>query len=386
MSTVYLRPELAEQMASQLLNPGVLDEGLRSGLFLSGMRRTGKTTFLRHDLIPVLEAKGALVIYVDLWSDTLVSPSKLLHNELKHTLIQLQSAGSGMLQRLKQLKGAEVSVMGFSFSFNIDHIGQAEGPTLAEVLTSLVEQARTDVVLVVDEVQQAMTTEDGRQMLFALKAARDAINPRPGTPGHFLFIGTGSHRAQVSELTAKRNQAFSGAVSLSFPLLDEGYVSFLLARLAEQGEDTLPSLAVANQAFQLLGHRPEEMLKALRQLLSTLKTQGGDPDALLPVIAGTLRSMAADMELMKLEQLGELAKAVFARIAERDDGAKGLFSADAAAGYANRLGREVKVEEIQPVLNVMVAENLVMRTGHGVYSVADPFVQEIWRERQDLLW
>ncbi|WP_176441965.1 hypothetical protein [Zobellella denitrificans] len=44
MSTVYLRPELAEQMASQLLNPGVLDEGLRSGLFLFGMRRTGKTT------------------------------------------------------------------------------------------------------------------------------------------------------------------------------------------------------------------------------------------------------------------------------------------------------------------------------------------------------
>ncbi|WMC11487.1 hypothetical protein PU634_03760 [Oceanimonas pelagia] len=56
---------------------------------------------------------------------------------------------------------------------------------------------------------------------------------------------------------------------------------------------------------------------------------------------------------------------------------KTTFSADAAAGYANQLGREVKVEEIQPVLNVMVVENLVMRTGHGVYSVADPFVQEI---------
>jgi hypothetical protein len=30
----------------------VLDEGLRSGLFLSGLRRTGKTTFLVNDLIP----------------------------------------------------------------------------------------------------------------------------------------------------------------------------------------------------------------------------------------------------------------------------------------------------------------------------------------------
>lgn len=33
MSSIFQRPELAESMANQLLNPGVLDEGLRSGLF-----------------------------------------------------------------------------------------------------------------------------------------------------------------------------------------------------------------------------------------------------------------------------------------------------------------------------------------------------------------
>ena len=46
MSRILQRPELAESMANQLLHPGVLDEGLRSGLFLSGLRRNGKTTFL----------------------------------------------------------------------------------------------------------------------------------------------------------------------------------------------------------------------------------------------------------------------------------------------------------------------------------------------------
>ena len=61
----------------RLLRPGVLDEGLRSGLFLAGQRRTGKTTFLRSDLVPELEAQGALVIYVDLWSDTKVSPAAM---------------------------------------------------------------------------------------------------------------------------------------------------------------------------------------------------------------------------------------------------------------------------------------------------------------------
>ena len=57
-------------MTTQLLKPGVLDEGLRSGLFLYGLRRTGKTTFLLNDLIPALEEAAALVIYVDLWSNS----------------------------------------------------------------------------------------------------------------------------------------------------------------------------------------------------------------------------------------------------------------------------------------------------------------------------
>jgi hypothetical protein len=84
------------------------------------------------------------------------------------------------------------------------------------------------VVLIVDEVQQAITTEEGNQMLLALKAARDAINPRPGTRGHFLFLGTGSHRALVGELTARRNQAFAGATSLPYPVLDQHYVRHVL--------------------------------------------------------------------------------------------------------------------------------------------------------------
>ena len=59
MAGLFHRPELAAQLAARLLHPGVLDEGLRSGLFLSGLRRTGKTTFLRNDLIPELEREGA---------------------------------------------------------------------------------------------------------------------------------------------------------------------------------------------------------------------------------------------------------------------------------------------------------------------------------------
>ena len=57
MVEVFRRPHLATELAARLLRPGVLDEGLRSGLFLSGLRRTGKTTFLRNALVPELDSQ-----------------------------------------------------------------------------------------------------------------------------------------------------------------------------------------------------------------------------------------------------------------------------------------------------------------------------------------
>lgn len=382
MSSIFQRPELAESMANQLLNPGVLDEGLRSGLFLSGLRRTGKTTFLRNDLIPALEREGALVIYVDLWSNTLANPATLLHDAIRKTLQELQTPASSLLEQLKRASAVDVGAAGFKFGFQLESIGDVGGTTLAQALTEVVDQARVDLVLIVDEVQHAIASEDGNQMLLALKAARDAINPRPNTPGYFLFIGTGSHRAQVSELTAKRNQAFSGATSTPYPVLKADYVEYLLNRLAVTvSRHKLPSLEIAAEAFNTLGNRPEEMLKALRQVLQ----QDGNPDLFLPVIASTLRSAAANIELEKVEQLGSLAQAIFKKIASTEGDARGIFSADAAAEYSKFVGRDVRIEEIQPVVIALVAENIIMRRGHGIYAITDPFVQEIWQEEQTLI-
>lgn len=133
-------------------------------------------------------------------------------------------------------------------------------------------------------------------------------------------------------------------------------------------------MEAATQAFRTLGARPEELLRALRELRSLLPP-GGDPDAFLPVIAGTLRSTAADVEFMKVEQLGALAAAVFERVASADGGAKGLFAGEALGSYASAVGREVRADEVQAVLNELMAANVVMRRGHGLYGLTDPFVQ-----------
>lgn len=384
MSAIFRRPALARQMAQQLLHPSVLDEGLRSGLFLSGLRRTGKSTFLRNDLIPTLEAEGALVIYVDLWSDTRTSAAALVHAEIRKTLENLQTPASVLWKKLQRAAHAEVGIPGFKFDFDIAKVGETGGTTLAQALTEVVDQAKTNVVMIIDEVQHAITSDEGNNMLLALKAARDAINQRPATPGHFLFIGTGSHRALVNELSTRRNQAFAGAKSVAYPVLGAEYVQYVLERLASESPEPWPSLEVTVEAFRTLGNRPEELLSALREWHNLPKNVRLDPDQVLPVIARTLRSRAADLELRAVEDLGALAVVIFERIASEKGEARGLFSAEALADYARAIGRDTRVEEVQPLLNEMVKANVIMRTGHGLYGVTDPFVQEVWREKKSL--
>lgn len=375
----FRRTALAEQMAQQLLRPSFLDTSLRSGLFLSGQRRVGKTTFLATDLIPALEALGAIVVYVDLWSQPQANPADLVHEAIRKTLKELQLPGSGILKRLKEVTNLEAGAAGFKFGFKLADVGKDDGVGLAQAFQELIDQARTDVVLIVDEVQHALGSADGDHLLHALKAARDAINTRPGTPGHFLFIGTGSHRARVQELTLKGNQAFNGAVTNEFPVLGRDFIDYVLAQVGPQLGAMLPSAQVTEAAFRSMGSRPEELMKALNVLRSL--PPDALPDEHLPTIAQSLGAAAADVELQKVEAMGPLAEAVFSRICSIGGDVKGVFTGEALKAYAKQIGREVTAQEVQGIIGTMTSANLLMRVKHGHYGVTDPFVEKAWMNR-----
>jgi hypothetical protein len=373
----FRRTDLAEQMARQLIQPSFLDTSLRSGLFLSGQRRVGKTTFLATDLIPALETLGAIVVYVDLWSQPQANPAELVHGAIRKTLQDLQTPGSGLLRRLKSVTSVEAGAAGFKFGFKLADVGKDHGASLAQAFQELIDQAGTDVVLIVDEVQHALGTSDGDHLLHALKAARDAINTRPDTPGYFLFIGTGSHRARVQELTLKGNQAFNGAVTNEFPVLGRDFIAYVLDQVGPQLGSMLPSTDVAEAAFRSMGSRPEELMKALNVLRSL--PAGALPDDHLPTIAQSLGAAAADVELQKVEAMGPLAEAVFSRICCIGGDVKGVFTAEALKNYAAQIGRDVSAQEVQGIIGMMTAANLLMRVRHGHYGVTDPFVEKAWK-------
>jgi hypothetical protein len=59
----FHRPGLAESYCDSLEGRGLVDG--RSGLFLAAPRRTGKSTFLREDLLPAMQQRAWTTIYVD---------------------------------------------------------------------------------------------------------------------------------------------------------------------------------------------------------------------------------------------------------------------------------------------------------------------------------
>lgn len=378
----FRRPAIAAEMAQQLLHPkGLTKNNIRSGLFLGGLRRIGKTTFLRGDLIPALEAGGAIVVYVDLWSNTAAKPTDLLLAAVRETLQDLERPDSKALSVLKRLKGLDVGAVGFKFGFNLAELGKTEGNTLAGAFAELVSKAKTDVVVIIDEIQHALNTEDGDNMLLALKAARDEINTKPDTPGYFLFLGTGSHRARVRELTIKGKQAFNGAMSEDFPVLEKDFVEWLLKE-ADLNKRA-PSLNAAFECFTRLGRRPEELTKALIALQNMPVFSDADQD--LRAITEGIRQSAAAVELARVEDLGPLAQAVFSYVCEEGgQGVKKLFSAATLESYRRILGRSVGPEEVQKIAGLLLDENILARDGHGIYGVSDPFVIEAYHGRASI--
>lgn len=91
VAPIFHRPELAKRLAGQILVASV-GRAAGSGIFLAAPRRTGKSTFVREDLRPVLEADGALVVYADLWAD----PGLVISNAIRASL----AGHEGVVMRL----------------------------------------------------------------------------------------------------------------------------------------------------------------------------------------------------------------------------------------------------------------------------------------------
>ena len=377
---IYHRPELAQRLAAMLLGNDPLSGAGRSGLFLSAPRRTGKSTFLRNDLIPTVEKAGAIAIYVDLWADKTRDAADLIADAIRDALAAHTgrlARGLRALQRIKKA-GAKGELAGFKgeFGFELETIGQPHGTTLAKALEALHRRLDKPVVLIIDEAQHALSTETGADTLFALKAARDALNLAAKKP-QLAILATGSARGKIADMVMRRNQAFYGASVETFPPLGEPFVQHLLSRMLSHrlSKDRMPAASRLMGAFQMLGSRPEDLRKAIHDGLVRPEPDLGEA---IVAAAQEQRGLALAELRKQLGVLNNLQLAILKRMVKLGDGAQ-PFSQDSVEYYRNDTGNQrINPPSVQKALDVLVASGFVWRSSRGVYALDDVTVAEFF--------
>lgn len=374
---IFHRPQMAQALAQKLLRPNAFEVTVRDGLFITGIRRIGKTTFLRQDLIPELEKEGAIVIYADLWAD--VADRSPVKNVLRaiHTTLHGVQRSSYNLDRIK------VSLPLISFSFDIDKIGNDNGVSIAEAFVELISKSNRNVVLIIDEIQQTLRSHGGKELLLALKAARDAVNLRPNNINgtYLLIVGTGSHRSFVTAMASRSSQPFYGADRIDYPMLGKDYIDWQineLLKLPSTDEKRIPSQKALIEGFGTLGCRPRSFLQVLTLLQ---EYPGKEVDlAFLSNCTNQARNDASET-IQPIATQDRLTKLLFSEIAKAGKlGLDNLFSSDFLMRLRKELNQQlpVKVSTVQSKLNQMQRKDWIYPISYGCYAVSDPQVAAVW--------
>lgn len=374
------RNQLANALAQDLAGESLVDYS--SGMFLAAPRRTGKSTFLNNDFIPECVQRGWLPVYVDLWSDRDAAPAQLISGAIGTALARFE----GALARTAKKAGVDKINLLRTLSWDFTRPQLPAGTTLAQALAVLHQVSGQLVVLIIDEAQHALNSEDGLNAMFALKAARDHLN-RGDRPDGLRLVFTGSSRDKLANLVLKSKQPFFGASITPFPLLGREYVEFITAlwnrRLADSNQFKVEDLAYA---FELVGRRPEMLNKLLAEVSVGLGEAGNLGELLRNGALNHQAGVWSDYE-SAWNELTPLQQAVLEVMAERTLGRQPFspFTEQTLVEVSRKLEQaqavaNVNTANVQKALDALRDKELVWKANRGEYALEDTSMAE-WLAR-----
>lgn len=362
----YPRTVLADEMVAALEGRHVFGDA-QNGLFLTAPRRTGKSTFLRIDLKPALEARGVVVVYVDLWADVKRDPGHLLVHAIGEALFP----HLGALVRIAKESGlSKVALKGW-VEFDPSRVGKLDGATIPNALRALHVAARKPVAVIVDEAQHALATSAGEVAMTALKSARDQLNA-PGAAS-LMLVMSGSDRDKLLRLVNSTAAPFYGSQIQRMPLLGEDFIRFVAGLIEKQRPDIKPvDDKTLFRAFQAFGSRPQFFMEALGQVLSPLSGQSGRLESLILSAAKAREAGDRAQMVSDYEGLRPIEQAVLWRLLEQ--GAHFRPYDGAALKFYTKVVREkVTIQRAQAALEALRKREppLIWKSARGEYAVDD---------------
>jgi uncharacterized protein len=254
----FERPKLAAAVADRAL------AHQRSALF--GPRQTGKTTLLRGEVMPLVEARGGLAIYIECWADK-ADPLGSINYSMRKALDNLKVSPRG-IGRTARTPLRKVGLAGASIELADTPVRQQPAsPFLLfdALLTELLHETKQDLVLIFDEFQAVAHGPQADAVAGALRAALTQASQRVGA------IFSGSSEALLLESFSRSKAPLYGFASPEpYPLLREDFVGHVAKkyRLAT-GRELNPVDGL--RVLQLLGSQPEPFLNAVGNTMSNPK-------------------------------------------------------------------------------------------------------------------
>lgn len=337
----------------------VYASGLKQGVTLFAPRRHGKTSFVKHELLPyAAETLGWQTIYIDLWARR-DAPDLALVEALE---AELEKRGTGWRRRLKLAKlkaraktlAADVEATMIPVGFKAD---AAPENRLAHALAALVGGKPT--LLVLDEVQ-ALAGVKRENFVAAFRTALQKL------AGKLFVFYTGSSRDGLNRMfRVQRAPLFESAMALPLPALGKDFVDDRLAFLADRSRVRVSRKAM-REAFDALGGTPEYFNELV---LTLLIANDGDVGKALATWRAAREAAGAHIAL---EGLRPLDHAVLVLLAGATHAS--VYGADSLAFMAKRLGGEsVTTSRVQGAMRKLAKRGLVAPTGrHGQYEIEDP--------------
>ena len=347
----YPRIELAQKYLT------ILDTGLTRTIALFARRRTGKTEFISHDLLPQAELNGAYTYTVDFWANETL-PEECIVTGVMQTFHELPIRKKLKGQPLKEF---QAGLSGLSASVgkpSISTINQA-----FELMRQIHAKDKVKVILFLDEIQHLATRTEFSPVASALRTFIDKNKP------WLNVVFTGSSQDGLKRLFTQKKSAFYDSVSiLDFPLLGSDYVAYTVEEFNKFTSKTL-NLSEALRVFNKVNGSPDKFGQLIQMLLNNKSA------AIEAIYQENKEALNDDYDVAtRWEALSDIDSSVLGMIIDKIESevSYGLYSKSAYLRVKGDTGLEVVTKStIQNSIDRLRAGNWIFSAGHGKWSLED---------------
>ena len=367
----YPRPQLAAEYLDRF------DTGLIAARALYASRRRGKSTFLVEDLKPAAASRRYLVIYCNLWAsrhDAALELRDAIQSALEPpgVLNRLRRAAQTPVKKLK-ISGKSPVLGEASAELDLDNRKPNDTTAIREISKGLeqLNAGKRRVLLLIDEAQ-ILADSRHEALASALRASLDTKKDR------IKVIFTGSSEDALRRMFGDQSLPFYRWAAIEpFPLLGEDFVGHLVATFAVISKFSLP-IDAALQAYRVLGEVPEYMRLFLDKLAANPFQEVSG------ALASTQKQIVMDAGYPeRWRAMTPTDRALLVLIASGGQDLHGVEARREIARLTSRTAKEVAPTTVANSLRRLLLQDLIARTGHGQYRIADDIFREWIRTGRD---